>query len=106
MLPIESSSPLLDTLINNFRVSEVNQAEAFNRLMNLPEVQANLRTMSLNRRDPNRFSTDKMSVKFSINLESVTMRQAFSRIAYESGGRFWIFRTFGDGSFSISNSPR
>jgi hypothetical protein len=105
VLPVEAGNPLLETIISNFRVSEVHQVEAFNRLMNLPEVQANLRAMSLNRRDPNRFSTDKKNEKFSMNLENVTMRQAFSRIAHESGGRFWIFSAFGDGSFSISNSP-
>ena len=105
VLPMESTNPLLDTLINNFRVSEVHQVEAFNRLMSLPEVQASMRAMSLNRRDPNRFSTEKKTEKFSLNLENVTMRQAFSKIAQESGGGFWIFRNFGDGSFSISNSP-
>jgi hypothetical protein len=38
--------------------------------------------------------------------KGITMRQALSKIASESGGGFWIFLTFGNGSFSISNSQR
>jgi hypothetical protein len=106
VLPVGASSPLLDTMISNFRVSEADQTEAVNRLMNLPDVQANLRAMNLNRKDPGSASTETKSSKFSMNLEGVTMRQALSKIANESGGRFWIFQTFGDGFFSISNSPR
>jgi hypothetical protein len=56
--------------------------------------------------DPGSASTETKKEKFSLNLEGVTMRQALSRIAYESGGRFWIFRASGDRLFFISNSPR
>jgi len=103
VLPLAANSPLLDTLISNFRVSEVSQEEAVNRLLGLPEVQANLRAMSLNRKEPG--SAPTATRKFSMNLESVTMRQALARIANEGPEHFWILRTFGDGSFSIGISP-
>ena len=106
VLPVGASSPLLDMMIINFRVSEVDQTEAVNRLMNLRDVQANLRAMGLNRKDTGSASTETKSEKFSMNLEAVTMRQALSKISNEGGRRFWIFQTFGDGFFSISNSPR
>jgi hypothetical protein len=106
VLPVRASSPLLDTRIDNFQVSEVDQIEAVNRLLKLPEVQANLRAMGLNQKETGSVSTETKVEKFSINLDGVTMRQALSRIANESGGRFWIFRPLGGGFFSISNSPR
>jgi len=83
VLPVGESSPLLDTMISNFRVSEVDQTEAVNCLMNLPEVQANLRAMSLNRRDPGSASTETKGERFSMNLEGMPMRQALSKIANE-----------------------
>lgn len=106
VLPVEGSSPLLDTMIGSFSVSQADQAEAVNRLMDLSDVQANLRAMSLSRRDSAGTETERKSEKFSINLEGVTMREALSRIASESGGRFWIFRSSADGAISVSNSPR
>jgi hypothetical protein len=106
VLPVEANNPLLDTMISAFSVSDVDQNEAVNRLLNLPDVQANLRAMRLNRIDADSATGDTKSEKFSLNLDRVTMRQALSEIANKSGGRFWIFRTPGDRFFSISNSPR
>jgi hypothetical protein len=106
VLPLEGSSPLLDTIISNFRVTDVDEAVAINQLVNLPEVQASMRAMSLNRRDLGNASTERKGEKFSISLEGVTMRQALSRVAKENGARFWIFRTDSNGFFSINNSPR
>ena len=106
MLPVKLSRPLLDTVIKNYRVAEVDQTEALNRLLILPEVQANLSVMGFRGRDFSSVSTETTSKRFSVNLEGVTMRQALSRIADESGVRFWTFRALDDGSFSISNSPR
>lgn len=106
VLPVEASSSLLDTMISNFNVSDVDQNEAVNRLLNLPDIQANLRAMRLNRLDVDSASGDTKSEKFSLNLERVTMRQALFEIANKSDGRFWIFRTPSDRFFSISKSPR
>ena len=106
VLPVGATSPLLDTMIRAFRVSDVDQEEAVSRLMNQADVQANLRAMSLTRKDTGGASTQTKSEKFSLSLDGVTMREALFRIANEGGGGFWIFQTLGDGFFSISNSPR
>jgi hypothetical protein len=103
VLPMAGSSPLLDTMISRFGTSDVDEAGAFNQLLNLPELQANMRAMSLKGRALGDTSTEKAE-KFSVNLESVTFRQALHKIAKLSSGRFWIFRNNSDGSFSISNS--
>lgn len=105
VLPLEERSPLLDTIISNFRVDAVDEREAINQLVELPEVQASMRAMSLNRQDPGEASTKSKGEKFSISLQNVTMRQTLNRIAKESGARFWIFRRDRNGFFSISNSP-
>lgn len=104
VFPLAGSSPLLDTMISNFRTSDVDEAGAINQLINLPEMQANMKALSLNRRALGGTSTEKKGKKFSVNLEGVTLRQALHKIAKDSGGRFWIFRSYSDGFFSISNS--
>ena len=105
VFPLAGSSPLLDTMISSIRTSDVDEAGAINQLLNLPETQANMRAMRLNRRALGGRSTEKKGEKFSVNLEGVTLRQALHKIAKDSGGRFWIFHNYSDGSFSISNSP-
>jgi hypothetical protein len=90
-------------MISRFGTSDVDEVGAFNQLLNLPELQANMRAMSLKGRALGDTSTEKAE-KFSVNLESVTFRQALHKIAKGSGGRFWIFRNNRDGFFSISNS--
>ena len=104
VFPLAGSSPLLDTMISSFRTSDVDEAGAINQLLNLPEMQANMRAMSLNRRALGGTSTEKKGEKCSVNLEGVTLRQALHKIGKDSGGRFWIFRNYSDGSFSISSS--
>lgn len=103
VLPVGATSPLLDTMIRAFRVSDVDQSEAVSRLLNQADVQANLRAMSLTRKATGSASIQPRRQKFSMSLDGVTMREALSRIANESGGRFWIFQTLGDGFISISN---
>jgi len=97
---------LLDTPIRNFRVNDVEEAVAIDQLVNLPEVQAGMRAMSLNHRDLGNASTQRNVKKFSITLEGVTMRQALNRVAKENGAGFSIFRRDSNGFFSISSSPR
>ena len=104
VLPVEGSNGFLDTMINSFQVNEVDQTEAMNRMLNLLEVQANLRSMSLTRKDLSSTSA-KQSEKLSVKIESVTIRQALSMIANESRARFWVFQPLGKGLFSISKSP-
>ena len=107
VLPQQDSSPLLETIVSSFRVTEVDGTEAFNQLLNLPDVQASMRAMRLNRRDlTNASARQSKSAKFSLSLEGITMRQALNRIANEDRARFWIFQRDRNGYFSISNTPR
>jgi len=101
VLPVRGSNPLLDTSISNFRVSDFSKREAVNQLVNLSEVQDNMRTMRLNLQESGDASREKKGDRLSINLESVTMRQALNVIAKESGTRFWIFRRDSNSFFSI-----
>jgi hypothetical protein len=101
IFPVRGTSPLLDTTISSFKVSDADAGEAMNRLMRLPEVQNNIKSAGLQEREPK--ETFK-SEKFSATFESLTMREALTRIATESRSRFWIFRTSQDGFVSIGNS--
>jgi len=104
VLPVKAGNSLLDKTISNFWISDVVQTEAVNRLMNQGEVQGNLEAMGLTRRETG--SAEHMNnTRFSLDLQGVTIRQALHQIAKESGGRFWLFQTRNDGSFSIRNSP-
>ena len=46
VLPLEGSSPLLDAMINNYRVSDVDGPEAIKQLMSLPEVHGSMSALS------------------------------------------------------------
>src|SRR4030095_12072130 len=50
--PLAGSNPLLETRISSFNVKDVSPSEAFDRLLNLPEVQANMTTLNLKRQAP------------------------------------------------------
>ncbi len=94
--PVRGGSTLLDASISAFRVSDVDQAEAVELLMNLPEVQTNLGAMNLQYRSPNGARAIAGAEKFSLNLEGVSLRQALHKIA-ERGGRFWALRRNSNG---------
>lgn len=106
VFPVAGSSPLLGTIISSFWTRDVDEAGAINQLLNAPETQANMRAMSLNHRAVGGTSTEKKGEKISVNLEGVTLRKVLHQIAKNSGGRFWIFRNYSDGFFSISSSSR
>ena len=106
ILPVAGSSPFLDTIVSNFRVTDADETAALNGLINLPDVQANLKAMGLKRKVAETDSNETRSERFSLKLESLTMRQTLCRITKESRGRFWIFQTFAGGLFSINNSPK
>ena len=104
--PIAGSNPLLETRISSFKVKDISPSDAFDQLLNLPEVQANMTTLNLKRRAPD-VSTGKLSSsRFSVNLEGVSLREALNRIAQESRIEIWIFRNYPNGSFSISSVER
>lgn len=106
VMPVSGANPLLETVIDSFKVDEVNQAEAVRRLITLPEVQAKMGLMNLQFRESISNPRDDQGKRFSEELRGVTLRQALYRIAGDSGLRFWMFRSSGDGSFSISSSPQ
>ena len=105
VLPLQGSSPLLDTHISNFRVDYADQAEAFTQLVNLPEVQASMNALRLRYQDRANASTTGSGKKMSFTLENVTVRQVLNKIAHENGTRFWTLKKNSAGIFSISTVP-
>lgn len=101
--PVDGSNPLLDTRISSFNVQDLSPAEAFDQLLGLPEVQANMTALKLKRRVPDVSPGKLNSSRFSVNLEGVSLREALNRIAHESGIEIWIFRNHPHGFFSISS---
>jgi hypothetical protein len=102
VLPINVGASLLDTPIQNFQVKDVNRVVAINRLLSLSEVQAIASSMNLKMRPPLAASERIKDEKLSFDFSGVTLRQALNRIATDSGGRFWVFRRYPDGTFEIS----
>lgn len=104
--PLAGSNPLLETRIGSFNVKDVSPSEAFDQLLSLPEVQANMTALSLKRRPPD-ISPGKLSgSRFSVNLKEVSLREALDKIAQESHIEIWIFRNYPNGFFSISSVER
>ena len=104
--PLTGGNPFLETKINSFNVKDVSPSEAFDQLLNLPEVQASMTGLNLKRRAPDVSFEKVSSSRFSVNLERVTVREALNRIAQESHLGIWIFRNYPDGSFSIFSLER
>jgi hypothetical protein len=104
--PLAGSNPLLETRISSFNVKDVSPTEAFDRLFNLPEVQATMTGWNLKRRAPDSPPGKLTSSRFSVNLEGVTLREALDKIAQESHIEIWIFRNYPNGFFSISSMER
>lgn len=101
--PSAGSNPLLETRISNFNVKDLSPSEAFDQLLNLPEVQANMTALNQKRRAPDVSPGNLSSSRFSVNLEGVTLREALNRIAQESRIEIWVFRNYPNGFFSISS---
>jgi hypothetical protein len=103
--PLTGSNPLLETRISNFNAKDLSPLQAFDQLFNLPEVQATMKAMNLQRRAPEVPSKATYN-NFSVNLEGVSLRQALSKIAHDSGIQIWILRSYPNGYFSISTIDR
>ena len=101
--PLTGCNPLLETRISSFKIKDLSTSEAFDQLFNLPEVQANMNAMNLKRRAPDAEYGKLSNAKFSVNLEAVSLRQALSKIAKESGIEIWVFRNYPNGLFSIGS---
>ena len=104
--PSAGSNPLLETRISSFKVKDLSPSEAFDQLLNLPEVQANMTALNLKRRAPDVSAGKLSSSRFSVNLEGVSLREALNKIAQESHIDIWIFRNYPNGFFSISPVER
>ena len=104
--PLAGSNPLLETRISSFKVKDLSPSEAFNQLLNLPEVQTNMTALNLKRRAPEVSPEKLSSSRFSINLEGVSLREALNKIAQESRIEIWIFRNYPNGFFSLSSVER
>jgi len=104
--PLPGSNPLLETRISSFNVKDVSASQAFDQLMNLPEVQASMTALNLKRRAPDASRGTPSSAKFSVNLEGVSLREALNRIVHESRNEIWVFRNYPNGFFSISSLER
>ena len=104
--PLTGSNPLLETRISSFNFKDLSASQAFDQLLNSPEVQANMTTLNLKRRVPD-VSPGKVSIsRFSLNLEGLTLREALNKSAHESHIEIWIFRNYPNGFFSISSGER
>jgi hypothetical protein len=99
LFPKERRNPLLDTVIARFQLSDVDHADAVNKLLSLPDVEARMIAARLYRVvATNQVETN--AKRISLRLSNVTMRQVLDSIATDSGSRFWIFqRTGGKGEF-------
>jgi hypothetical protein len=104
--PIAGSNPLLETRINSFNVKDVSPSDAFDQLLNLPEVQASMAGLNLKRRAPDVSFEKVSSSRFSVNLEGMSLREALNKIAQESHIGIWVFRNYPNGFFSISSVER
>jgi hypothetical protein len=105
--PVAGGNALLETRISSFKVKELSPLEAFDQLLNLPEVQANMTSLNLKRRAPDvrpDVSPEKQSSsRFSVSVEGVSLREALNEIAHESHIDIWVFRNYPNGFFSISS---
>ena len=104
--PLAGGNPLLDTRISSFKVKDLSPSEAFDQLLNLPEVQGSMANLNLKRQAPEKPPAKLSSSKFSVDLEGVSLREALDRIAQESRLEIWIFRNYPNGFFSISSMER
>ena len=97
---------MLSTVVVGFRVNEVDESEAINQLMKLPEVETSVRALGLERREFSRASAVRDRKKVSLKLENVTVGQALHKIVKKSGGNFWMFRRQGNNGefFSVTTS--
>ena len=104
--PLAGSNPLLETRISRFNVKDLTPSEAFDQLLDLPEVQANMTALKLKRRAPDVSPGKLSSSRFSVNLEGVSLREALNKIAQASGIEIWTFRNYPNGFFSLSSVER
>lgn len=100
-LPVSGGLNLFDERIDNLKLKDVNRELALNRLFGLPEIQALLSSRNLRPRPPYPVPAQIKDEKLSFDLRGVTLRQALNQIANDSGAKFWVFRSYPDGTFEV-----
>lgn len=93
--PASGTNPILDLTVNSFHVKEVAAVAALNQLFGLNEVQDALQNSKL-KLDPGSITPSiNPGSLVTIDLESVKLRDILSRIATDSGFKFWTFQLSG-----------
>jgi len=105
VFPKAATSPILDTVVHRFQFSGSDWGQASYALTTTPEVQSQMASLGLVRREATALSQGKEANEFSIDLDDVTVRRALHEITRKSGKSFWIYRPWqAERLFSISNS--
>src|SRR5262249_20639111 len=101
VFPVRGRSVFLDAPVSAFDLKDVGRNQAIDQLLSRPEVEAIMNSMNL-RRQPAPGGVRDEASRFSLHLEATSLRQALNQIAKASGTNFWVFRTYTDGSFTVS----
>ena len=93
--PASGSNPILDLTVNSFHVKDVVAVAALNQLFGLNEVQDALQNSHL-KLEPGSITPPINAGRLvTIDLERVKLRDVLSRIATDSGFKFWTFQLSG-----------
>ena len=90
--PSDSTNPLLDLTVNSYHVKDVIAVEALNQLFGLNDVQVVINTLKLRPQSEMFNPSSDPGKRLTIDLEKAKLRDILSRIATESGLRFWAFQ--------------
>ncbi len=102
--PTDTTNPLLDLTVNSFHVKDVVAVEALNQLLGLNEVQTAMNTSQLQPQSEMFNPPPDPGKRVTIDLEKAKLRDILSRIAADSGVKFWTFNRSGpqQKTFSIT----
>jgi len=93
--PASGTNPILDLTVNSFHVKDVVAVAALNQLFGLNEVQDALQNSKLKLEPGTITPSSNPGSPVTIDLESVKLRDILSRIATDSGFKFWTFQLSG-----------
>jgi hypothetical protein len=102
--PTNGTNPLLDLTVSSFHVKDVIAVEALNQLLGLNEVQAAMNASQLKPQSEMFTPSTNPGSRVTIDLQKAKLRDILSRIAADSGVKFWSFQRSGPlmNSFSIT----
>lgn len=93
--PASGTNPILDLTVNSFHVKDVVAVAALNQLFGLNAVQDALQNSKL-KLEPGSITPPVNPGRLvTIDLERVKLRDVLSRIATDSGFKFWTFQLSG-----------